>query len=89
MVVNKKDTKSDLSKLDCIDTDDIDYSDIPEVDDEMFSQGELVLTEPKESITIRIDQDVLNWFRSRGRGYQTRVNAVLRRYVETHKNSSR
>jgi uncharacterized protein (DUF4415 family) len=67
----------------------IDYSDIAEVDDEMFAQGELVLPDPKETITIRLDKDVLTWFRGRGKGYQTRINAVLRRYMTAQKNSPR
>jgi len=66
---------------------EIDYSDIAEVDDEMFAQGELVLPETKETITIRIDKDVLTWFRGHGKGYQTRINAVLRRYMTAQKNS--
>jgi len=35
----------------------------------------------KQSITLRLDQEVLGWFRQSGRGYQTRINAVLRSYV--------
>jgi uncharacterized protein (DUF4415 family) len=38
------------------------------------------LPEPKEQVTLRLDRDVLRWFRTRGRGYQTRINAVLRSY---------
>lgn len=40
---------------------------------------------PKESITIRVDRDVVDWFRSEGRGYQTRINAVLRAFVDREK----
>jgi uncharacterized protein (DUF4415 family) len=36
----------------------------------------------KESVTIRLDRDLLNWFRKQGRGYQTRINAVLRAFME-------
>ena len=39
----------------------------------------------KEQTSIRFDADVLQWFRSQGRGYQTRMNAVLRAYYEAHK----
>jgi uncharacterized protein (DUF4415 family) len=35
---------------------------------------------PKESVSLRLDADVLAWFKSQGRGYQTRMNAVLRAY---------
>jgi uncharacterized protein (DUF4415 family) len=39
----------------------------------------------KRQVTLRIDADVLEWFRSRGKGYQSRMNAVLRAYVETQR----
>ncbi len=37
---------------------------------------------PKASVSLRIDVDVLEWFKSRGSGYQTRINAVLRAFKE-------
>jgi uncharacterized protein (DUF4415 family) len=39
----------------------------------------------KEQITVRLDADILEWFKTQGRGYQTRMNAVLRSYYEAHK----
>jgi uncharacterized protein (DUF4415 family) len=42
----------------------------------------LVPVEAKEQITLRIDADVLRWFRSHGKGYQTQINALLRAYME-------
>jgi len=47
------------------------------------------LPEPKEQITLCLDRDVLRWFRTKGKGYQTLINAVLRGYYEhenLHKN---
>ena len=41
---------------------------------------------PKERLTVRFDRDVVTWFRARGRGYQTRMNAVLRSYYEAQEN---
>jgi uncharacterized protein (DUF4415 family) len=38
----------------------------------------------KAQITLRIDTDVLEWFRGRGAGYQSRINAVLRAYKQAH-----
>jgi uncharacterized protein (DUF4415 family) len=38
----------------------------------------------KEIVTLRLDPDILAWFRRDGRGYQTRINAVLRAFVEAH-----
>ncbi len=40
---------------------------------------------PKERITVRLDADMLDWFRTQGKGYQTRMNAVLRAYYESRK----
>lgn len=60
---------------------DIDVSDIAPLDAARLRQAQLRLPEPKASITIRIDRDVLDWFRAQGDGYQTRINAVLRMYM--------
>ena len=46
-----------------------------------WSQAKLVVPSRKTAISMRIDNDILNFFRSQGRGYQTRINAVLRSYV--------
>ena len=41
----------------------------------------------KQDIHIRLDGDILDWFKARGRGYQTRINAVLRAFVQTRQRS--
>jgi len=38
----------------------------------------------KAAMTLRVDAEVLDWFRAQGKGYQTRINAILRRYYEQH-----
>ncbi|MGV0877729.1 BrnA antitoxin family protein [Martelella sp. FLE1502] len=63
--------------------DDIDYSDIPELDEAFFREAKLVDPVAKTQITMRLDSDVLEWFRSQGKGYQTRINAVLKAYMRT------
>jgi uncharacterized protein (DUF4415 family) len=40
----------------------------------------------KKQLTIRLDEDVIDWFKSQGKGYQTRMNAVLRQFMEHEKN---
>lgn len=40
---------------------------------------------PKERVTVRLDPDVLDWLKAQGRGYQTRINAILRAYYEAQK----
>jgi uncharacterized protein (DUF4415 family) len=65
--------------------EDIDYSDIPPLDEEWFKNAKLVKRGPRtEQISIRIDTEVLEWFKdhAEGRGYQTLINDVLRTYVK-------
>ena len=70
--------------------EDIDFSDIPELDEEFFKNAKLVKRQPNtEAISIRLDTNTLEWFRATAkkhpeiRGYQTLINDVLRTYV-TH-----
>ena len=49
-----------------------------------WTKARLVMPSGKESVTLRVDKDVLDWFRRQGRGYQTRINAVLRAYKDAH-----
>ena len=74
--------KSDLTRIDRLRDQDIDYGDIPELDDEVFAQPLAQWPPKKETITIRVDSDVLGWFKRQGSGYQTRMNQVLRRYMD-------
>jgi len=62
----------------------IDFDDIPELDEAFFRAAQW-RPPVKQPVTIRIDSDVLEWFRSRGRGYQTQINRLLRKYMELHK----
>lgn len=67
---------------------EIDFSNVPEIPPEEFARAlvrkglQPVLR--KAQITLRVDADVLEWFRERGAGYQSRMNAVLRAYKQAH-----
>ncbi|MBU0510978.1 MAG: BrnA antitoxin family protein [Chloroflexi bacterium] len=78
-----RNSRTDWDRLNRMTDEEIDYSDIPPLDNEFFKSGELRMPKAKPLISIRMDPDVLAWFRSQGKGYQTRINAVLRMYVET------
>ena len=52
--------------------------------DEEWAQAEIT-TPHKVSVGLRLDDDLLDWFKSKGKGYQTRINTILRRYYETHR----
>ena len=61
----------------------------PIADENFWRNAKLVLPPPKELISIRVDKDVLEWFRSLGRGYQTRMNMVLRSFMEHQRKEPR
>lgn len=87
--MNRKSTtntsRSDWKAVDALTDDDIDTSEIPPLDESFFAQAELRMPRTKPAITIRLDPDILDWFKAQGKGYQTRINAVLRMYMEARK----
>jgi uncharacterized protein (DUF4415 family) len=53
--------------------------------DEEWAKAEIIHPHIKVSVGLRLDDDVLGWFKSQGKGYQTRINTILRRYCETRR----
>lgn len=76
-----KASKTDWGRLARQDDHDIDTSEIPELDDEFFQHAQLQVP-AKKAVTIRLDADVLAWFKDQGSGYQTRINQLLRQYMQ-------
>ncbi|KKM22003.1 hypothetical protein LCGC14_1629750 [marine sediment metagenome] len=74
-----------LKKLDPVKDENIDYSDIPELNEDFWANAVIEYPEKKKPVTLRLDADVLEWFKSTGKGYQTRINAILRSFYEGHK----
>jgi uncharacterized protein (DUF4415 family) len=72
--------------------EDVDLSDIAEVTPEMFARAivrrGLKPVSRKTQLTLRLDDDVLAWFKAQGRGYQTQMNAVLKAYKEACERAS-
>jgi uncharacterized protein (DUF4415 family) len=62
--------------------------DIKPTDEGFWKGAHVVMPKPKETVTMRLDADVLAWFRSE-RGYQTRINAILRAYMAAHTHQQR
>ena len=81
----KKRSRTNWGKIDALKDNEIDFSDIPELGKTFFKRAVLRFPEPKTAVTIRLDRQVLNWFKAKGPGYQMRINALLRAYMETHK----
>ena len=84
----KKRSKTNLDLIDSLTDEEIDTSDIAPLDKSFFANAKLRLPETKTTITIRVDPDVLLWFKQQGKGYQSKINAVLRLYAEAHKQPS-
>lgn len=94
--LRKMETKTDFKRLDAMTDRDIarqiaDNPDAaPEFTDELFERVEMLVAEPKrEQIALKVESDVLAFFRASGPKYQTRMNAVLRAYMEQAKKQRR
>ncbi|MEM8779111.1 MAG: BrnA antitoxin family protein [Cyanobacteria bacterium P01_G01_bin.49] len=82
-------SQTDWQRLDAMSDEDIDLSDCPEITPEMFTKAVVrralpVTTKTKAKVTLSIDRDVLEWFKSQEQGYQTKINQLLRAYMEAH-----
>lgn len=86
-------SQTDWARLDAMRDKDIDLSDSPEISPEMFARAivrrGLKPVSPKSQLTLRLDNDVLAWFKAQGRGYQTRINSLLRAYMDAHRENSK
>ena len=84
--------RSDWDRVDRLRDKDLDFSDNPEVTAEMFAKAVfrkgLKPVARKTQVTLRIDEDVLTWFKKQGKGYQTIINSLLKAYKEAHQNES-
>lgn len=58
---------------------DPDFCDVPE---NWYENAQAVMPVPKKLLSLRLDSDIVDWFKRQGPGYQTRMNAVLRAYVQ-------
>lgn len=80
--------KTDWARVRAMTDAEIDFSDSPEISPEQFAKAvihmALPLPKQKARLTMRLDSDILDWFKSQGRGYQTKINALLRAYKDAH-----
>ena len=84
-----KKSGTDWVRLKAMKDREIDLSENPELTPEMFARAivrrGLKPPSGKIQLTLRVDRDVVEWFKKRGRGYQTKINALLRAYMDVHK----
>ena len=82
-----KNDKTDWARFDAMTDADIEraVADDPDTfipDEEWWAKARIVMPQNKDVVTLRLDHDVVEWFKHAGRGYQTRINAVLKAFVE-------
>jgi len=81
-------SRTNWKRVEALKDDRIDFSDTPELTPEMLARAVvrrgLKPVPRKEQLTIRVDSDVLEWYKKQGPGYQTRINALLRAYMQEH-----
>lgn len=85
-------SKTDWARVDALTDEDIeramrddpDWQDLMDID---WSKAEIVIPQKKKAISIRLDEDIVDFFQASGKGYQTRINAVLRHFITEQKRS--
>lgn len=99
MKENNAGLKSNLKKVDSHPISPAEYTDIPELPEEFFTEGQLYRNgkpverrsrgkqkEPtKKQLTIRLNSEVVDFFKSQGNGWQSRINKALQDYIRSHK----
>ena len=75
---------ANLAEIEAMADEDVDLSDIPEITDWSNAVRGKFYRPVKQQVTLRLDADLLHWFKAHGgaRGYQTRINAALRHFIE-------
>ena len=74
-------SKKRLSEIESLPENAIDTSEIPELDDDFWENADRVVPEND----FQIEPEILEWFKDQGQDYHTRINTVLRAYMETHR----
>jgi uncharacterized protein (DUF4415 family) len=77
-------SKTNKTKLRQKDDYDIDYSDISETTEDFWKDADVFMPAHKVHLSLRLDENVVSYFKKQGPGYQSRINAVLKAYVITH-----
>lgn len=79
--------RKQLAALEKMPDEKIDYTDLPKqgASVQWTQPGALVAMENKQQVTLRLDADVLGFFKATGKRYQSRINAALREYVNAHR----
>ena len=84
--MDEKELERELAELASKPEQDIDLTDMPEVRDWSGAERGRFFRPVKQQLTLRLDADLVEWFKAQGpKGYQSRINDALRRFVEAHR----
>jgi uncharacterized protein (DUF4415 family) len=85
-------SQTNWKAIDSMENEDINLSDLPEISPDKFAKAivrkGLKPIANKTQVTLRLDTDVLIWFKAQGKGYQTKINTLLKAYVEANESES-
>lgn len=79
--IMKQSSRTDMNRINKLKDSSINYSDIPETDEKFWEDAEIIFPSKKIHLSIRLDDDIIEWFKQFGSGYQTKINRVLRSYM--------
>jgi len=82
---SRKKGQTDFDRLRAMREAEIDFTEIPKLDRSFWKSAKLTMPQPKDRLTIRLDHDLVEWLKKDGSGYQTRINAILRSYMEAQR----
>jgi len=83
--IMKNSSKTDWKALESMTDEEIDYSDIPQLPNAFFKRAKIWPPHSKVKVTVELDEDLLQWFKSENDDWESRIQTALRLYVETHK----
>ncbi|MDZ7736185.1 MAG: BrnA antitoxin family protein [Gammaproteobacteria bacterium] len=86
-VMSKRNQREEIERIQSKRDDEIDLEDAAEIEDWSRAVRGRFYRPVKKQVTLRLDADLVAWFRSQGKKYQTRMNAALREYMERHTHS--
>lgn len=81
----KQESKTDWARVDAMTDDEIDTSDIPELDEHFFANAVLWKPKSQRTVGLILEKEVVEWFEEQGPNYKTRMSAALKEYADAHR----
>lgn len=78
-----KPSETDWERLERMDDDEIDQSDIPALTKTFFERARIYVPPHMAATMVQVDADILAWFKAQGKEYQTVINDILRSYIQS------